>query len=203
MPGNIRIATANRVSFCQELRLAKGGVRFAKCDHALHESQKITESTGKRPIEPIPFLILTIGIVIAALATTTFISHVDHRNALTYKEQCNGVFLLPQPQRVDGRIIRFALHAGVPTVVVVGTVIVVLAVVEVVLFVIRDEITESESVVAGHEVYRSGRLPSGCQVEVGRAHDPLDHLTDHANVALEETASGIAEFAIPLQPAAI
>ena len=136
MPGNIRIATANRVSSRQKLRLAKCGVRFAKCDHALYESQKVTESTGERPIEPVPFLILTIGIVISALATATFISHVDHRNALTYKEQCNGVFLLPQPQRVNGRVIRFTLNAGVPTVIVIGTVIVVLAIVEVALFII-------------------------------------------------------------------
>src|SRR5262249_31419567 len=68
----------------------------------------------KRPVEPTGFVVLTVGVVIAALGAPHFIAHDEHRH--TEREHCRDkeVLHLPVSEVLDSRIIGRALDAAIP-----------------------------------------------------------------------------------------
>src|ERR1035438_8819532 len=100
------------------------------------------------PVQPTHFVVLAVRVVMALLGTPDFVAGKKHGHAV--REQQNGgkVFALPRAQLVDGGIAGRAFDAAIPTVVGVGAVAVVLAVGEIVLLVVGNQVVEREAIVA-------------------------------------------------------
>mmetsp|Transcript_94450 Transcript_94450/g.291169 ORF Transcript_94450/g.291169 Transcript_94450/m.291169 type:complete len:294 (+) Transcript_94450:1174-2055(+) len=69
------------------------------------------------------------------------------------------------------------------------------------LLVVRDQVTEGEAVVGGHEVDGVARAPAILLVEVRAAADARGKVALHAPVALDEPPHRVAELAVPLREA--
>src|SRR5207302_8488543 len=109
------------------------------------------------PVEPGQRVVLAVGVVVALLRVTELVAAEDHRDALGEQEGGEEVALLALAEREDVGVLGGAFGAAVPTVVVVGAVLSVLAVGLVVLLVVADEVLEAEAVVGGDEVDRGVR----------------------------------------------
>src|SRR5581483_11123535 len=101
------------------------------------------------------------------------------------------------------RDVRIPFPAAIPALVVVRSVAIVVSVDLVVLLVIRNEVTETESVMAGDKVY--ALIGAVCVRQVVREKiaapiKPGHKLGDHAWVAPNKRAQIIAELPVPLQP---
>ena len=92
-------------------------------------------------------------------------------------------------------------HAAIPTVVGVAAVGVIVAVRQVVLLVVRDQIVQREAIVAGHEVDAVIRLARAGQIEVGTSQQARRQRRSHSGVTLHELANVVAKHAVPLRPA--
>src|ERR1700745_4165557 len=90
------------------------------------------------PIDPIGFVVLTVGIVIAALGSSDFIAHEKHGQ--TKRQHCDGeeILHLSVSESLNYRIIGGPLDATVPASIVVSAVAVVFAVGLVMFLVVRD-----------------------------------------------------------------
>ena len=86
-----------------------------------------------------------------------FIAREKHRHALTEKQDCHEVACLPAAQRQYVGIGSFALDAAVPAQVLVSAVAIVLAISQVVLLIVADQIPERESVMTGYKINAAGR----------------------------------------------
>src|SRR5438034_4819555 len=91
----------------------------------------------ERPVVPVGFVILTIGIIVTILGAPHFVTHEQHGH--THREQRDGqkVLHLSVSELLHRGIIGGTFNATVPAAVVVGAVTVVFAVCFVVLVLIR------------------------------------------------------------------
>src|SRR5579863_4702668 len=92
------------------------------------------------PIKPIGVVILAVGVIVAVLRSPYFISHENHGQTQRKHGDREEVFYLPIPQRLNRRIIRWALHATVPAAVIVAAIAVFFVVGLVVLLVVGDQV---------------------------------------------------------------
>src|SRR5258708_610217 len=90
----------------------------------LEEAQQRCVVRYRLPIQPINLVIVAIHIVVALLRMAYLITHEDHRHALTSHEDRDGIFDLTETQFIDSGIVRCALSATVPTVIIVAAIIV-------------------------------------------------------------------------------
>ena len=127
----------------------------------------------QRPVEPARFVVLAVGIVVAALGAPRFVPHDNH--GYTQRQQRGGeeVLHLPVSQFLDRGIFGRAFEPAVPAPVVVRTVTVVFAIRLVVLRVVRDKIVQSKAVVTGYEVDALLRLACLMSVNLGTAKHPV------------------------------
>src|SRR5262249_30282401 len=107
---------------------------------------------------------------------------------------------LAVPQLLDGGIVRWALDAAVPAAVVIRAVVVVLAVGVVVLAIVRDEVIQRETVVAGDEVDALLGLAVLVTIDVGTAEQSVRHIANRPGIAPDEAPDVVAEPAVPLLP---
>ena len=84
---------------------------------------------NKRPIKPTDLVVLTVGVVVALLCATDFVTHQNHRHSERKQVDGQEVLDLSASQRLDARLIGLAFDSTVPTAVVVAAVAIVLAVV--------------------------------------------------------------------------
>ena len=103
-------------------------------------------------------------------------------------------------ERFDSRVFRWAFDAAVPAEIVIGAVAVLLSNALVVLDVIRDEIVEGETVVAGHEIDAPFQPPPFDAKDIGAGYEPVWEFVAGAVVALHEVADSIAKLPVPLLP---
>src|ERR1035441_6871537 len=152
------------------------------------------------PVQPAHFVVLAVRVVVALLGAPDFVAGKKHGYAV--REQQNGgkVFALPRAQLVYGGIAGRAFDAAIPTEVSVGAVAVVLAVGEIVLVVVGNQVVEREAIVVGHEVDAVVRFAGAVVVEVGTARQTGGERRGHAGIALHELAHIVAINAIPLRP---
>jgi hypothetical protein len=101
---------------------------------------------------------------VAQLVTTE-----EQRHSLREQQRRQQVALLLLAQNIDGRVVRRALGAAVPAIVVVGTVLVVLTVGLVMLVIVADKVLQRESVMTGDEVDAGIRLAPVILIQVAAA----------------------------------
>src|SRR3546814_4806413 len=104
------------------------------------------------------FVVLAVGVAVAALGAAGFVAHDDHRRALRQQQGGHDSASQPVAQVEDLRVFGRAFLAAIPGTVFVVAVLVVLAVGLVVLLVVGIEVCESEPVMCGDEVLRSPAL---------------------------------------------
>src|SRR6185436_2932093 len=92
------------------------------------------------PVEPARFIVLGIGIVVAALASPSFVAHEDHRHANGKDGDGEEILHLPMAQLLYGRIVGRTFDAAIPTAIVIRAVSVVLAIGFIVLSVIGNKV---------------------------------------------------------------
>src|SRR3546814_13129259 len=102
-------------------------MRLAEANKPLHEILKAPAAVVDRlPLDPAYFVVLAIGVVVAALRPAELVASDQHRPALREQQRRHHVALLPHPQNVDFRVFGRTLVAAVPAYVVVASVPVVL-----------------------------------------------------------------------------
>src|SRR6185312_5518522 len=97
--------------------------------------------------------IVAVRVVVAALAAAELVASRDHRQAGREQECAEQVADRLLSGGDDTGVVALALDAVVERIVVVRAVAIVLAVAEVVLLVVGDEIRRGEAVVRGDEVH--------------------------------------------------
>src|SRR6476659_7826559 len=110
---------------------------------------QIGMNVDERPIEPACLIILGIGVVVATLASSSFVAHEDHRHADRKDGGGKKILHLPIAQLLYCQIVSWTLDAAVPAPIVLRAVSIVLTIRFIVLPVIGNKVVESESVVAG------------------------------------------------------
>src|SRR3954447_18307317 len=121
------------------------------------KTKQVSVRLGQIPIHPGVLVVVTVRVIVAFLGAPDFVSHQYHRNALAHHQNRGCILHLSNTQLVHGRIGAFTFPSTVPTIVVVPSVVVVLAVSFVVLAVIRNKISECKSIVTSNEVCTSRR----------------------------------------------
>ena len=94
----------------------------------LEETMQFAMGLQEGPIQPIQSVVMAVGVVIAMFGPADFIAHQDHGHSLANKQDRRGVLDLLTAQGIDARVVRRSFPAAVPTVVVVGSIPVALAV---------------------------------------------------------------------------
>src|SRR5262249_1154278 len=140
------------------------------------------------PVQPSKLVVLAIGVVVAALGVAELVAAADHRHALGEQQGSDEISLLLFAQLADGGVVRRSFRAAVPTMVVVGAVLVARAGGLVVLVVVADEVLEREAVVARNEVDAGVGPPAALFVEIAAAGEPSGKLRDRAAVPFPEAA---------------
>ena len=104
------------------------------------------------------------------------------------------------PQALYGRITGRAFDAAIPASIVVLSVAIAFAIAVIVFMVIRDQIVESEAVVARHEVHTLFCLTFLVSIDPRAAQDTIGNRCSGIFRASQEIANVVAETAIPFPP---
>src|SRR5271163_3007937 len=119
------------------------------------------------PIQPRDLIVLTIGIVVAPLRAAEFVASENHRRSLRQQQRGHHVAYLTRAKSIDAFVVRLALDAAIPGMVVGTAVSVVFTVRRVVLLVIGDYVVQREPIVRRDEV--DARIgPAAMVVEIVR-----------------------------------
>ena len=169
-------------------------------EHA-HEPVHVGSLREQRPVEPVGLVVLTIGVVVAALCAPHLVTHEHHRHPRGQHGHGEEVLHLSRPQPVDVGIFGRPFHSTVPASVVVGAVAIVLAVRLVVFPVVGNEVVQGEPVVTRHEVDALLGLALLVAVERRAADQAIGKPLDRAFLAAEEAADIVAEASVPFLPA--
>ena len=152
------------------------------------------------PIKPTDFVVLAKTVVVAALRVPNFIPHQEHGHSQRHHGDGQEVLHLPVPQLLNGRVIGRPFSTTVPTAIVVGAIAVSLAIVLVVFLVVRDQIIQCKTVVAGHEIDALLGLALLVAINLWTADHPVRHSPHRTGLAAEEVTNIVAETAVPLFP---
>ena len=201
VPANIGIAAADIIAMLQMMPVAEHWMRMAEGDAIFHEAKQFPMLIQAVPIEPVHFAVVTIRIIVAVAGLADFIAHQNHRHALAEHQYGNGVFHLPPPQPENVPIAGRPFATAIPAKIIVRAVPIIFAVRLVMLLVVGDQIHQREAVVTGDKVNRS--RCAAPRIEVRRSGQAQRHVADLIRIAAQETAHGIAIFAVPFRPAAI
>ena len=126
---------------------------FAESDHKLEKLEKVAVFVQITPVEPGDLVILTIPVIVSVLGIAELISGEEHRCSPAAHEHRAGIADHAVTENQHFLIIGFSLHTTVPASVVVAAVRVVPAIALIVLRIIRIQIVQSKSVVAGQKVH--------------------------------------------------
>ena len=103
-------------------------------------------------MHPGGFVVLSVGVVVAALGSPDLVAVRQHRNALRERERGDEVAHDAKAHVEDLWIVRLALYTPIAADVVVVAVAILLAVGLVVLLLVAHEVVERVPVVRRHEV---------------------------------------------------
>ena len=118
------------------------------------------------PVYPAYFAVLTPRVIVALLRPAELVPCHEHRHALREEEDhCHGLDPT-QAQLLHKRVVAWSFAAGVPAQAVIVAVAVLLAIGQVVFFIVADQISKGEAVVAGDEVDRVAGAAAIVLVEV-------------------------------------
>src|SRR5271166_6003769 len=187
---------------------------FPESDQFSRELKEALTVVVPVPVKPVELVVLAIGIVVAMLRPAELVSAQDHRHALRNKNSSHQVATLSSVRLAEGvamilggdefrkknsghqvatltsakpvhrQVVRWPFLAAIPGVVVVVPVPVFFAVRFVVLFVVRDQVVQSESVVCRDIVDACERSFALVLVEVGAPGQPIRELRHRVVVSL-------------------
>src|SRR5580704_12677439 len=179
-------------------------MRLPKRDHAFEETENVLIGPELAPVQPSRLVVLVVRVVIAELRVKEFVSGPEHRGSVREHQKAEEIFdLLPAKPQHRRRRPFVPFGTAVPTVVFVGTVLVVIAICPVALVVIRDEIVQSEAIVRSYVIHALVGMISflpGVGKEIIAAIDATHQVRNHPRIALNETPDVIAKTPVPLEP---
>src|SRR5439155_25411962 len=152
-------------------------------------------------VEPTRFVVLAVGVVIAALRAPHFVAHGYHGHTQGERRHGQEVLHLAIPQLLDGGVLGRAFRAAIPALVIIGAVAIVFAVCLIVFVVVGDEVVERETIVTRHEVDTLLRLALLVPVDLGAADNAVRDAAQRSWFAAEEIAEVVATAALTLLPA--
>src|ERR1700746_2619205 len=127
----------------------------------------------QRPIKPIPFVVVTVSVVVPVLCSADFIAHQEHGESKRKHGDGHEILHLAGSEPVYLGICSCPLGTAVPASIVVSTVTVFLTVGFVVLVIVGDEIVKRKSIVAGNKVYALLRLAFLAAIDLMTAKEPV------------------------------
>src|SRR5499433_2471946 len=155
----------------------------------------------QRPIVPVEFVVLAIGIVVAVLRPADFIAHKEHGQTKREHQHGEEILYLAVPQPLNFRIICWPLNAAVPASIVVRTITIILTVCLIVFSIVRNKVIERESVMTGYEVDALFGFAFLVAINVVAANKSIRKTLQGTFCPEKKTPYVIAEFAVPLFPA--
>src|SRR5262245_23240417 len=136
----------------EEFAALKHGLSAPEMDQRAHAFIPRLLLLGELPIEPGQLVILAISIVITLLTMANLVTGKEHRHTLGQQQSGHEVAHLLPTQGPNGWIISRTFDSTVPTVVVIGPILIIFAIRFIVLLVITDQVVQRETVVAGNEI---------------------------------------------------
>src|SRR3954467_2539574 len=101
----------------------------AKLNKPRNEGAHVVVSmTETRPIDPADFVVMAIGIVVAALAVADLVAGKHQRDAAGKKQACEKVAALPASGLDDDRIVSWPFDAKIHALIGIGSVAVMLSI---------------------------------------------------------------------------
>src|SRR5262245_9950769 len=176
---------------------------------AAAEMDQIADETAKVlvfrsdlfPIGPRDLIVLAIGVVVAALCPPDLVTGLQHRNAQRQKQCGKQIALLAVAKTDYGRIRGRALDPAIPAEIGIASVAIVLAIGFIVLFVVADQVLQSETIMRGNKIDAGPRTPAAVTEDVGRARHARGEIGDETLVTLPKAPHRVAVLPIPLGPA--
>ena len=86
MPADVGIAGANLVAPGEVAVAPEDGVRLPEGDAVPGEAEQLRFLRDLPPVEPVQFVVVAVGVVVAVLGAGDFVAHQDHRHALADEE---------------------------------------------------------------------------------------------------------------------
>src|SRR5262249_26756775 len=121
------VGAADRAAL-KELAPLEDGLLLPDTDRCADEVEEALRSLVELPVEPAELVVLAIRVVVPLLRVAELVAGQQHRHALREQHRGDQVPLLALAQADDFGIVRRALDAAVPRVVLVDPVSVLLAV---------------------------------------------------------------------------
>src|SRR6266496_2735716 len=170
-------------------------------DHQFEEPEQTGVLLYQLPIEPTDLVILAVGIVIALLRSSNFITGKDHRNALRKHKYGHTILDLTLAQGPNCCIIRLPFHATIPTHIIIAAIPVVFTVGLIVLVVIGHQIIQGEAIMTGDEIDTVHRHMRCCLVEIRAARHAGRYHAYHPWLASDKAADIVTIAPVPFGPA--
>ena len=142
---------------------------------------------------------MTEAVIIAALRAPDFIAAEQHGRSARNEERGDEVFSVLNASANNRDIIGFAFAAEIHADIVVGSVAVIFAVFEIVLFGIRAEVAQREAVVSRDEI-DALRGVGFFVKDVSTAGDAMGERHDGVIGASPKASDVVAEFSVPFSP---
>ena len=152
-----------------------------------------------RPIQPGERIVLTISIVVAALAAAQFIAHGQHGGATGGEQQEQQGAGILGPGREDAGVLARPLHPIVPGDFRCAPVAVLLAIGVVVPALMADKIGQGETVMRGDEIQAVAGRAAG--EEIGAAGEAGGDIAQAPGIAAPEAPGIVTKAVIPFRPA--
>ena len=95
----------------EEFLPAQVRVFFPQFDQALRKCEQLLFAVVKLPVVPGDLVILTIGIVVAALRSPDFVAAANHWDAMRQQKRCHEIPLLALPKFDDPGIVSRTFDA--------------------------------------------------------------------------------------------
>jgi hypothetical protein len=172
---------------------------FAEINHSGVVVEEFRVRVQTIPVNPADFIILAVGIIVAVLRVSHFITGENHGNALADQQYAGCIFDLFETQALDAGIIGLSFRTAIPAVVVVVTVTVEVTVGLIVLVIVRHQIHQGKSVMSGDKIDRSVQASAVPLVKIGRSDNaPSDSFG--IDFAFQEAPDIIAILSVPFRP---
>src|ERR687892_2175523 len=136
----------------EELAASKDRLGAPDLDGGAHEVTPSSLLVGQLPMEPGELVILAIRVVVPLLRLAELVAGQEHGDALRHHQRRQEIALLLPAQGVDGGIVGWALGPTVPTVVLIGAVLVLVAIRVVMLVIVTDQVVQREAVMASDKI---------------------------------------------------
>ena len=153
---------------------------------------------GTRPIQPRQRIILRIRIVIALLRAAKLIAGHQHRCA-TREQQRRQHRRYVGAAQLFNRLVRFAFHAVIPTVIFIVAVAVIFTVGMIVFAFKRRDVAQGHTVMCGNKIHTAGTRAIVRKQITGAAH-ARGEFAQHMPITAPESPHRIAVAVIPFQP---